>query len=345
MKPKYDGSRRLQIPRRVLIAVEHSGERLQIYGLIDIGIALWEMARHERIMGYSSPDALIVASSRPGELSISRGDTPVIRLRNGRIVTPTESVLREGPIAKFFSNATENFIRNACQLSGINQDPAADDALDFAPVAFVESLLFYTSDLQHGGTLLFVPDDISHDDSRLNGRLSIKYVLPSMRPRDVLVSAMAARLSHNAAAERLESRRTVKPEQLEELTSLAGQQQELEDAARDAARFIASLTTVDGAVVLTDTFRIIGFGAEVTVSLSATDKLSIARNPEGTESDEASFAEYGTRHRSAFRFVASMESAVAFVMSQDGGIKVLRQVGPRLLMWPYFKIGFATALS
>ena len=40
-----------------------------------------------------------------------------------------------------------------------------------------------------------------------------------------------------------------------------------------------------------------------------------------------------------------MESAVAFVMSQDGGIKALKQVGPRLLMWPYFKIGFVTALS
>jgi hypothetical protein len=31
-------------------------------------------------------------------------------------------------------------------------------------------------------------------------------------------------------------------------------------------------------------------------------------------------------------------------MSQDGGIKALRQVGARLLMWPYFKIGFVTAL-
>jgi hypothetical protein len=40
-----------------------------------------------------------------------------------------------------------------------------------------------------------------------------------------------------------------------------------------------------------------------------------------------------------------MESAVAFVMSQDGGVKALRQVGPRLLMWPYFQIGFAPALS
>jgi hypothetical protein len=84
-------------PRRVLIAVEHSGGRLQIYGIVDIGIALWEMARHERISGYSPPEALIVTSSRPGELSISRGGRPVLRMRDGEIVTPAQSVVFEGP--------------------------------------------------------------------------------------------------------------------------------------------------------------------------------------------------------------------------------------------------------
>ena len=336
-------------PRRVLIAVEQSGEgaqkRLQIYGLIDIGIALWEMARHERIMGYSSPEALIVTSTRPGELSISRGDRPVIRLRGGRIVTPTESVLLRGPIAEFFANATNVFIQNACELSGVFQDPDEDDGLSFAHLSFVESLLLYTADLKHGGTLLFVPEEFTHEDSRLLSRLSIKYVLPSSRPRDALVSAMAARLKHNAASEKLRSRRTLKGEELERIESLAWDQQNYEDAARDAARFIASLSTVDGAVVLTDTFRIIGFGTEVTASFSGTDKIHIAQTAEGTESKEANFAEYGTRHRSAFRFVASMEPSVAFVMSQDGGIKAVRQVGSRLLMWPYFKIGFTTALQ
>lgn len=167
-------------------------------------MALWEMARHERIMGHASPEALIVSSSRPGELSISRGDRPVIRLRGGRIVTPTDSVLRDGPVAEFFVNSTVNFITNACHLSGIRQDPAEDDGLAFATQSFVESILLYTADLRHGGTLLFVPEEMTHEDSRLKSRLSIKYVLPSTRPRDALVSAMAARLRHNVAAERLQ---------------------------------------------------------------------------------------------------------------------------------------------
>ena len=332
-------------PRSVLVAVELIGGCLQIYGLIDIGIALWEMARHERIMGHSSPEALIVMSSRPGELSISRGDRSIARLRDGNLVSPSNGVLLRGPVADFFADASDQFIENACSLSDINKDPAEDDGLCFAHMQFIESVLLYTAEIKHGGTLLFVPEQMTHADPRLLGRVNIKYALSSTRPRDVLVSAMAARLKNNSAAEKMESRRTVKKELIEELESYAFGQQNYEDATRDAARFIASLTAVDGAVILTDMFRIIGFGAEVIASFSGADKVHISQDAEGNDTKEVSFVGYGTRHRSAFRFAASMESSVAFIMSQDGGIKAVRQVGPKLLMWPYFQIGFVSALS
>jgi hypothetical protein len=332
-------------PRRVLIAVEHSGGRLQIYGLVDIGMSLWEMARHERVMGHSSPEALVVMSTRPGELSISRGDRPVLRMRDGGIVTAAQSVLLDGPIAEFFGAASGVFVHNACQLSGIQQNAVEDDGLSFAHQSFLESVLLYTAELQHGGTLLFVPEEITPKDPRLLSRVSIKYVLHSTRPRDALVSAMAARLERNALAENLESRRTVKANELELLDALNADQERCEDAARDAARFIASLTAVDGAVVLTDTLRIIGFGAEVTANFSGGDTVHVAQTAEAGETREIRFAEYGTRHRSAFRFVASIEPSVGFIMSQDGGVKAVRQVGPKLVMWPYFQIGFTTALS
>jgi hypothetical protein len=47
------------------------------------------------------------------------------------------------------------------------------------------------------------------------------------------------------------------------------------------------------------------------------------------------FTGYGTRHRSAFRFVESMNPAVAFIQSQDGGIKAATLVGDRVVMWSY----------
>jgi hypothetical protein len=337
-------------PRRVLIAVEQigegiSGRRLQIYGLIDVGMSLWEMARHKRISGTVSPDVLVVASTRPGELSISRGDHPVARLRGGELVSPTGSVLFRGPVARFFLNTSDVLIREACERSGVNQDPAEDDSLSFAHLWFIESILLHTAGLKHGGALLFVQDAVADNEVSLQEAVSIKYRLPSTRPRDALLAAMAVRLEHNELHDRLRERRTLKREDLESLEALDWHQRDLEESSRDAARFIGSLTAVDGAVVLTDTLRIIGFGAEVRVNRAGINTIHVAKNEEGDESTAVPFTDYGTRHRSAFRFVEDTKPSVAFILSQDGGIKAATKVGDRVVMWPYFEVGYATALS
>jgi DNA integrity scanning protein DisA with diadenylate cyclase activity len=137
----------------------------------------------------------------------------------------------------------------------------------------------------------------------------------------------------------------VKQEDLENLEALAWHQRDLEDSSRDAALFIGSLTAVDGAVVLTDKLRIIGFGGEVRVSSPDTDTIHIAKDEEGDETTAVPLTDYGTRHRSAFRFVENMEPSVAFILSQDGGIKAATKVGERVVMWPYFEVGYTTALS
>jgi len=57
----------------------------------------------------------------------------------------------------------------------------------------------------------------------------------------------------------------------------------------------------------------------VRVSSPGTDTIHIAKNEEGDDSTTAPFTGYGTRHRSAFRFVENMDPSVAFIMSQNGG--------------------------
>ena len=255
------------------------------------------------------------------------------------------AILFHGPIARFFVDASDQLIRVACERSGVNQDPEEDDALSFSHLWFIESILLHTAELKHGGALLFVQDAVADNDARLQEAVSIKYRLPSTRPRDALLAAMAMRLEHNDFDERLHARRVVRQEDLENLEGLAWNQRELEDSTRDAARFIGSLTAVDGAVVLTDKLRIIGFGGEVRVSRPGTDTIHIAKNEEGDESTAAPFTGYGTRHRSAFRFVENMDPSVAFILSQDGGIKAATMVGGRVVVWPYFEIGYTTALS
>jgi hypothetical protein len=257
--------------------------------------------------------------------------------------------LYSGPVAQFFVNATDQLIEEAIRRSGLPDSRVRrdepDDGRDFAHLDFIEYVLLCTAELHHGGALLFVTENIADDDLRLLEHVSLKYRLPSTRPRDALVTAMAVRLERNDLHERLHERNRVNREQLEELEALDWNLRQYEDAARDAARFIASLTAVDGAVILTDKLRIIGFGGEVRVNTPGTDTIYHATNEAATQVTAAPFTGYGTRHRSSFRFVESMDPAVAFILSQDGGIKAATQVGERVVMWSYFDVGYTTALS
>lgn len=88
------------------------------------------------------------------------------------------------------------------------------------------------------------------------------------------------------------------------------------------ADFIAKLTSVDGSVVLTKNFDLLGFGAETLV-----DKMG-SKHPEmcfmrydDTEDVSRQFKDNGMRHRAAYRFCSAIEGSVAFVVSQDRSIE------------------------
>ena len=88
------------------------------------------------------------------------------------------------------------------------------------------------------------------------------------------------------------------------------------------ADFLSKLTTVDGAVLLTHNFDLIGFGTEIlTDKMEKKQPEMMFLNSNNTVNMKAKFTDNGTRHRSAYRFVNSVQDAVAIIVSQDGIIK------------------------
>jgi hypothetical protein len=107
--------------------------------------------------------------------------------------------------------------------------------------------------------------------------------------------------------------------------------------------FLARLAAVDGALLITDHYRLLGFGVEVR-SQSEVNTIEIARVPKypdgnltpgGTEPIER----HGTRHRSAFRFCKDAQQCGAFILSQDGGVKAVRYVDGAVHMWRNVSVG------
>jgi hypothetical protein len=81
------------------------------------------------------------------------------------------------------------------------------------------------------------------------------------------------------------------------------------------------LTAVDGAVVLTDRYELLGFGAKIIrrKGWAQVEQVSVTEPIEGTAAMLAHPEQLGgTRHLSAAQFVHDQRDAVALVASQDG---------------------------
>jgi hypothetical protein len=90
---------------------------------------------------------------------------------------------------------------------------------------------------------------------------------------------------------------------------------------------LARLSRVDGGVLITDRYQLLGFGVEVVAS---AEDLRTVRVAGALDED---IEQYGTRHRSAFRLCSRYPDAVAFVCSQDGGVKCVRIVDGVVTIW------------
>ena len=99
----------------------------------------------------------------------------------------------------------------------------------------------------------------------------------------------------------------------------------------DRGRFVWP-ATVDGAVVMNRRFELLGFGGEITVA-EPVRQIHRAVDLEASESIPAMVDHEGTRHRSAYRLCQAVPGALAFVVSQDGGITVVHARDHRVLCW------------
>ena len=95
----------------------------------------------------------------------------------------------------------------------------------------------------------------------------------------------------------------------------------LDEAILEVSQLLGALADVDGAVVLTDRFELLGFGGEITGHLPEIVRVRHALDLEASFFEEVPIDSVGTRHRSAYRFCAQERDALAIVVSQDGAVQ------------------------
>jgi len=94
------------------------------------------------------------------------------------------------------------------------------------------------------------------------------------------------------------------------------------------------MASVDGAVIIDWDFTVSGFGAEILPRPIDDDNEMVEHgtHPFGKPPDRPLY-KYGMRHRSAYRLCKAVNNSLAFVISQDGDIRVFCHVDGKVKLF------------
>ena len=98
---------------------------------------------------------------------------------------------------------------------------------------------------------------------------------------------------------------------------------QLDERVFKFARFIARLTGVDGAVVITEGLELIGFGGIIQGTMEMGESVALALDPEALRRQVELVESVGTRHRSLYYFCHKQRDTLGIVVSQDAKARVV----------------------
>src|SRR5262249_2722069 len=264
------------------------------------------------------------------------GETPLARLDGGHLGGTTFDIFGSTWLPEFFAEVRAELLddhgggRETSSQTGARLD---EGLISGIARHLLRQVIAVVRASHHGGTTLVMPPERAAELSARNEFLHISHRLvdgPARRRfRSLLLAIMAAvaRVSH-----RPEGALPGWPEyRLSEDPEIAA----LDEAMFEVSHLIAGLAAVDGAVVLTQRFEIIGFGAEIASPRADLPEVACARDVEGVQRTFESVERVGTRHRSAYRFCASVRDALAVVVSQDGDVRFVRWHRDAVTYWSY----------
>lgn len=232
-------------------------------------------------------------------------------LASGNRMPRIPNILVDGPgdlCACFGEEPVVNYSSGHCvffRTDTFTSTLVARQLADGSSVAQTERLqllyriLWHVNGYGHGATILIVPSEESCKDF-----IDIKYQLPSSYLFED--SSRPMRISGKSYDKELIT----------------------------YADLIAKLTSVDGSVVLTRDFDLLGFGAEILVDKMESILPSMRfMGGDNTEDESRHFKDFGMRHRAGYRFCNAVEGSVAFIISQDGTVEACTKHDGRVVVY------------
>ncbi len=291
-----------------LLVTEEDEDDLRCRGILVTG----EMGRdikigRPEIVPIGKPPSLIVRVLGPAHLRLTEGWYTLV-LERGRIRQIVDYGLVE-QVSELWKTFAARVLDRIAEKRG---DPArqdfggADTLADFTHKAW-SRVLASAMERRHGGTFVILPGSGGPEDFdiRCTNAPSIEFGATVHDFWDTCIEHFLAKDS--AAREQADHdwnwRRS---------------------AVFAKADIVSGLSSVDGCVVLDRNLRVSGFGGEILVdpTRAAQEPRQLRNLKTGDLMPETELDSLGTRHRSAYRLVKAHPGVLAFVVSQDGDLRI-----------------------
>ena len=255
---------------------------------------------------HRAPDCPMLSIDGIGSISITRGDALIGRITRGEFSRAVS------PLAPFYSHPMGMVLH---ELFGVRMVPKGgryvddgDNSYGYGRLELLKYLLESLERQASGALVVFIPeasmrDALEHADFpwAATGGLEL---------RDLLRARIRLRIKQ--AQEKQETN-----------ASLVAQTEALMRGRLDA---IARLASIDGALLLSSEFELIGFGARLRAP-PLNGNVVEGADGFGGGGQPFDVSRLGARHASALAYVAALPGTVAFVVSADGPIRALARKG------------------
>lgn len=314
----------------------------QIWGLLHSGTRWMHAVYGGRKTSPPMPVSLVVYVTGPGQISVCIGDEIIASLNAGQINCPTLDVFNARWITQSLTALNEETwaLHQAARACAAKQWAALDPEFSSnVGQQAIRRIISVIRNSNHGGLLVYLPPEMADEILEDNQYITIKYQFLEYESRQRFQS-LTLRIMNTLAEIYGDPENPDKEVGWQEYVTTKNESIALlDEAIFDIAHFIAALSAVDGAVVITKRQELLGFGGVISGDLDSVGMVAHALDTEGEQSEPVLSEGVGTRHRAAYRLCQKLHQAIAIVISQDESVQIVKWHNGSVTYWDQIPTG------
>jgi len=318
------------------------GQGAHIWGLLHSGTRWMHAVYGGRKTSPPMPVSLVVYVTGPGQISVCIGDEIIASLNGGQINCPTLDVFN----SKWITNSLAALNSETWALHQESRAGSGGTWADLDPEfgsnvgqQAIRRIISVIRNSNHGGLLVYLPSEMAEVILEENQYMTIKYQFLEYESRQRF-QTLTLRIMNTLAEIHGDPNNPGKQVGWQEyVTSKNESIALLDEAIFDVAHFIAALSAVDGAVVITKRQELLGFGGVISGDLDSVGMVAHALDTEAEQSEPVLSEGVGTRHRAAYRLCQKLHQAIAIVISQDESVQIVKWHNGSVTYWDQVPTG------